>query len=153
MCRTTLVLALLLLPSAVIRADEAEDKAAAFVEKLGGTVKRDEQKAGKPVFIVDLNSTKISDAGLKELTAFKQLQMLDLGNTNISNEGLKELAGLRRLQVLDLGGTKISDAGLKELAGLQQLQRLILDYTRATKNGVAELQKALPKCEINHNAK
>ena len=31
------------------RADDAEDKAVAFVEKLGGAVARDEKAPGKPV--------------------------------------------------------------------------------------------------------
>jgi hypothetical protein len=42
---------------------------------------------------------------------------------------------------------------LKELAALRQLQRLALGNTQVTKKGVAELQKALPKCQISHNAK
>jgi hypothetical protein len=33
------------------------------------------------------------------------------------------------------------------------LQTLSLDRTEVTKQGVAELQKALPKCQIYHNAK
>ena len=62
----------------VARADEAEDKAVAFIKKLGGAVMRDEKKPGKPVVHVDLSRTKISDAALKELATFKQLQKLDL---------------------------------------------------------------------------
>jgi hypothetical protein len=57
------------------------------------------------------------------------------------------------LKVLDLGNTQISDVGLKELAALTQLQGLICENTQVTKNGVAELQNALPKCKIDHNAK
>jgi hypothetical protein len=33
------------------------------------------------------------------------------------------------------------------------LQALELGNTQVTQKGVAELQKALPKCEINYNAK
>ena len=39
-------------------------------------------------------------------------------------------------------------AKLKEVAKLQQLEHLGLLPTKVTKAGVAELQKALPKCEI-----
>jgi hypothetical protein len=35
----------------------------------------------------------------------------------------------------------------------QQLQELIVEGTQVTENGVAELQKALPKCKVYHNAK
>ena len=71
---------LLGLPWSSLRAaDDAEDKAVAFVEKLGGKVKRDDKAEGKPVRGVDLaDRTKVTDAGLKELAALKQLQSLDL---------------------------------------------------------------------------
>jgi hypothetical protein len=36
---------------------------------------------------------------------------------------------------------------------MKQLIVLILDDTKVTKAGVAQLQKALPKCKIIHNAK
>ena len=70
---------LLGLPWSSLRAaDDAEDKAVAFVKKLGGSVKRDDKAEGKPVRGVDLsNRTKVTDAGLKELAALKQLQSLN----------------------------------------------------------------------------
>lgn len=49
------------------RADDAEDKAVALVEKLGGTVSRDQKAPGKPVVAVDLSGRKVTDAGVKEL--------------------------------------------------------------------------------------
>jgi hypothetical protein len=50
-----------------VRADEAEDKAVAFVEKLGGKVARDEKLPGKPVVRVDLFFSAVTDAGLRQL--------------------------------------------------------------------------------------
>ena len=78
MRRSALLQALLLFSLSVARADEAEGKAVALVKKLGGAVMRDEKKPGKPVVHVDLSRTKISDAAVKELATFKQLQKLDL---------------------------------------------------------------------------
>ena len=49
------------------RANEAEDKAVAFVVKLGGKVTRDDKAPGKPVVTVDLFDTQVTDAGVKEL--------------------------------------------------------------------------------------
>lgn len=51
---------------------------------------------------------------------------------------------------LNLIGTKITDAGLLRLKKLTKLQRLVLDFTKVTDAGVADLQKALPDCEISH---
>jgi hypothetical protein len=42
----------------------------------------------------------------------------------------------------------VTDAGLKELAGLKKLTYLDLFGAKATKEGVAELQKALPRCQV-----
>jgi internalin A len=111
--------------SGACRADEAEDKAVAFVEALKGDVIRDEKLPGKPVIAVNLNFSKVTDAGLKELAPFKNLTTLSLGlATKVTDAGLKELAQFKNLTKLALGGTKVTDAGVKEL------------------------QTALPKCEI-----
>ncbi len=47
-------------------------------------------------------------------------------------------------------GPKSTDAGLVHLKGLTNLYLLVLYGTRITDAGVAELQKALPDCEILH---
>jgi len=39
------------------------------------------------------------------------------------------------------------------VAKLHQLSTLNLNFTKVTKAGVAQLQKALPECKIDHNAK
>ena len=57
-------------------------------------------------------------------------------------------ADLEKVTRLDLHDTKITDTGLKDVAKLQKLNMLDLRHTQATKAGVAELQKALPICDI-----
>jgi len=118
------------------------------VEKLGGKVTRDEKAEGKPVIRVRLGGTQVTDAGLKELAALKNLQELDLAGTKVTDAGLKELAALKTLQTLYLDNTKVTDAGLKELAPLKNLQTLYLGNTQVTDAGKAELRKALPKCQV-----
>ncbi len=91
---------LLGLPWSSLRAaDDAEDKAVAFVKTLGGKVERDDKAEGKPVRGVDLsNRTMVTDAGLKELAALKQLQSLNLRDCNqVTDAGLKELGALQQL--------------------------------------------------------
>ena len=78
-----------------VRADEAEDKAVAFMKKIGGKVIRDEKAPGKPVVTVDLLGTQLTDAGLKELVAFKNLTTLHLAGTKVGDAGVKELVALR----------------------------------------------------------
>ena len=57
----------ILCSSVPVWADEAEDKAVAFVKKLGGSVGRDENAPGKPVIGMQVHGTQVTDAGLKEL--------------------------------------------------------------------------------------
>lgn len=130
----------LLAVSCVARADDAEDKAVKFVEKLGGLVKRDEKLSGKPVVTVSLNSAKLTDADLKELAAFKSLKTLRLVNVEkLTDVGLKELAALTTITELDLTRTKVTDAGLKELAPLKNLTSLWLGETQVTDAGMKDV--------------
>ncbi len=70
---------------------------------------------------------------------------------NVSGELLE--SDLKKVTHLRLNGLKITDTGLKEMAKLTQLEELWLNDTQVTKAGVAQLQNALPNCEIEHNAK
>ena len=80
-------------------ADDAEDRAIAAVEKLGGSCRRDDKKPNKPVVAVYLQEPKVTDADLKELapllTAFKELTALDLAQTQVAEKGLKEVGALK----------------------------------------------------------
>ena len=122
--RTMLVGAVMLLAclSGAARADEAS--AVKAVEKLGGKVTRDDKLPGKPVIGVNLCSTRVRDADLKELKDLKQLTSLQLGGGRVTDAGLKGLKDLKQLTSLNLGSTKVTD------------------------DGVADLQKALPGCKI-----
>jgi len=112
------------------RADDAEDKAFKFVEGLGGKVTRDEKLPGKPVVGVNLDGTKMTDAGLKELAPLKNLTTLNLGNTQVTGVGLKELAPLKNLTTLNLNSTRVTDAGLIELFAFKNLAILDLGNMR-----------------------
>ena len=78
------------------------------------------------------------------------MQTLNLrGCEKIADAGLAHLKRLTNLQNLDLMGTQITDAGLVHLKGMTNLQDLNLyGCPNITDSGVAELQKALPNCEI-----
>ena len=102
------------------------------------------------VTFLNLDNTKITNAGLKELAKLQQITRLWLFNTQITDAGLKEVAKLKQLEGLNLVRTQITNTGLKEVAKLKQLEVLYLFHSNHTA-GVAELQKALPKCRIHHD--
>ena len=63
-------------------------KAVIDIEKLGGSVRLDEKRPGKPVVRVDLNDTEVTDAGLVHLKELANLEQLFLGGRNITDAGL-----------------------------------------------------------------
>jgi hypothetical protein len=76
---------------------------------------------------VNLESSNVSDAGLKELAQLTELNLNEC--KKITDAGLKEIAKLQKLTLLDLGGpfgngAQITDSGLKDVAKLQQLTQL-----------------------------
>ncbi len=100
--RTTSICVLLVIVLAPISRVDATDKldlAIQHIESLGGQIKRDEKLPGHPVTEINLDYAKITDAGLKELSGFRDLKSLSLGNTKITNAGLKELGGVQGPEV------------------------------------------------------
>jgi hypothetical protein len=85
-----------------------------------------------------------------ELTRNDQGEVVgvNLAGTKITDTGLAHLKGLTELHEFDLSGTKVTDTGLVHLKGLANLERLYLNETKTTDAGVADLQKALPDCQI-----
>ncbi len=98
--------------------------------------------------VLHLGNTRITDAGMADLAELTQLEWLSLQNTPITDAGLQELAELTNLQSLYLEGTQVTDAGLTVFAEMESLRILDLYNTQVTDDGVAELQAALPECEI-----
>jgi len=70
------------------------------------------------------------------------------GHPNLTDLHAKNLAELKQLKRPSLAGSGLSEAGIKHLAGQTNLESLDLRRTKASAAGVAELQKALPGCEI-----
>src|SRR5262249_7623030 len=67
----------------------------------------------------------------------------------VTDAGLKELSAFRKLTFLDLSFTEITDDGLKHLAGLNGLAELnLIGAAKVTDKGITALQRALPNCRI-----
>ena len=96
---------------------------------------------------LDLQYNQLTDVkGLEKLT---QLEVLYLGYNQLTD--VKGLENLTQLERLWLEGNKLTD--VKGLEKLTQLKKLYLkDNPDLTKAQIAELQKALSKCDIDHDA-
>ena len=98
---------------------------------------------------LNLAGTAVTDAGLKTLAGFKNLQRLHLERTAISDEGLGAVAAFAELRYLNLYGTKVTDKGLGALKGLKKLQSLYLWQTAVTEEGAKALNGSLAGLRIN----
>lgn len=96
---------------------------------------------------LSVGQTAIGDEGLRAIGNMK-LTYLQLDYMDITDTGLAHLSRLDRLGALILEGSPITDEGLKHLTELKQLRTLNLANTKVTATGVAELNKALPNCDI-----
>ena len=80
------------------RADEAT--AIEAIKKLGGRVEVDAKRPGQPVVGVDLDNSKVTDAGLKVLKDLKNLRTLEVAFTAVTDTGVKELkAALAKIDI------------------------------------------------------
>jgi hypothetical protein len=136
----------LVLPVQYYGLPATEKPGIAAIEKLGGKVKRDEAKPGRPVVWVELDDTKVKDRDLIHLKEMRQLTLLSLNNTNVTDQGMIRIKELKQLRNLRLDSTKISDAGLVHLKDLKHLRGLSLWNTKVTDAAMVHL-KELKKLE------
>ena len=109
---------------------------------VGELVKRAEEKAAK-VKAVAAEAKAAADWKVIEKPIREELE---------KPTGELTKADLENVTGLDLGRNQLTD--VKGLERLTQLKNLWLkDNPDLTKAQIAELQKALPKCKIEHNAK
>jgi hypothetical protein len=152
----TLALFVVLGGSANAIAGEAEDKAVQAIEKLGGNVLRNEDDPGRPVVVVDLSGTDVTDNDLKALTPLASLVSLDLHGTRVTGSGLEALAHLKKLErlylsdsALDDRDSGITDRGLKGVGKLRNLTILHLGGTHISNAGVKNLAQLVNLRELS----
>ncbi len=112
---------------------------------------------GRPAKIEDVDAidlsglgARISNKGLKELTACKNVTSLTIGGIGqtkiVMPEGLKLIGDFKELKTLKfVGQVFLTDAAIKQLGMLQNLTNL---HLKANSRDFAKLQTVLPKCNI-----
>jgi|GEM_PF-2167863 len=91
---------------------------------------------------LSLESDQVTDDGLQHLSVLTNLNWLDLNSTQITDAGLEHLKGLTRLERLDLSNTPVTGQGLVHLKGLTSLKDLDLSNTLITGPGLEQLKEA-----------
>ena len=72
----------------------------------------------------ELARTKITDAGLRSVATWTNLQRLDLARTAVTSAGVAALAPLAKLEAINLTDTKVDDRGVAALKALPALKRI-----------------------------
>ncbi|MCF7732147.1 MAG: hypothetical protein K9N23_10685 [Akkermansiaceae bacterium] len=96
----------------------------------------------------DLTASKLTDQGVSDLAAAKNLRLVRLAETPVTDAAIETLLRLPALESINLYGTKVTDAGVLKLVALPKLKRLYLWQTPVTPAAVATLREQLPNCEI-----
>jgi Leucine-rich repeat (LRR) protein len=136
------------------RAYERERRAAAEIERLGGSIGYRDSGPGlleewisvwfgrnlrSAVEVFSADCAEMTGEVSQHLAGLTNLEVLWLHSTPVTDSGLKQIAGLTNLQSLNLSSTRITDEGLKHIASLTGLQQLFLGSTQVTDAGLKHL--------------
>lgn len=102
--------------------------------------------------LVSLNLSKmpVTDADMKTISRFENLEKLFLNHTEITNKGLEEMIKLKNLQQLSLAGTAIDGNALSMLAKMKSLKNVFIWNTGITSNDLEKAQLTTLKFETGY---
>jgi hypothetical protein len=102
---------------------------------------------------LDLEQSRITDAGLQHLGNLANVTSLSLKRTNVTGVGFRHLHGWSQLESLDLEQSRVTDDGLQHLAGLTGLTSLSLKRTNLSGKGFRHLHTLsnLASLELNES--
>lgn len=98
---------------------------------------------------LDFYGSDFGDDGVKHLADLPSLNAVSLGNSRVTDAGMAHLKRSTSIELLYLWNTAVTDAGLVHLADLKSLKQLVLKGTKVTADGVKKLAAALPACSID----
>ncbi len=101
------------------------------------------------VVYLDLARTAITNDGIKEIGAMKNLNKLYLQETKITDGASNVYGTFKQLEILNFYNTAITDKTLEALSACSTLKKIFLWKTATTKVGQDKLRKALPNLTID----
>mgnify|MGYP006268623721 CR=1 FL=1 len=96
--------------------------------------------------------SNFSDELTGQFAEFTNLKKLQLQGTRVTDAGLGFLSELPHLQVLNLYGTAVTDQGLKAIGQLPELKQVYLWQTAVSDEGLAEWKQAHPEVAVQQEA-
>lgn len=95
--------------------------------------------------VLNLSKMPVTDADLKIIRQFTNLERLNLNFTLVKGEGLSQLESLTKLQSISLVGTSVTREALNTFLSLPALNEVFIWNTAINESEIAGLKKSFPK--------
>lgn len=119
------------------------------IKSMGALVRHPSEFPGSPYTVIFRQSAVERKDSSLDLPPGFQGGLCSIGpQITLTNEGLRYVGRLTDIQQLLIVRVPITDSGLTWLRPLRKLTRVQFEDTYVTAAGVAQLQKALPTCQI-----
>lgn len=113
-----------------------------FVREKFDRNKLDElSKVKEQLVVLNLGNMPVTDADMKTINQFTNLEKLILNNSSITNNGLNEIKKLKKLRSLSLAGTKVDKSAAQSFLQLDSLKEVFIWNTNISAAEAEELQK------------
>jgi hypothetical protein len=102
------------------------------------------EKYFKSVTSVSFLRTPATDADMRNLEQFPDVQWLILNDTQVTDRGMQSIQNLKKLKWVELNGTNVGDDGIVYFRGCNDLVVLRLVDTRVSLGGIDRIEGTLP---------
>lgn len=121
-----------------------------FVREKFDRNKLDElSKVKEQLVVLNLGNMPVTDADMKTINQFTNLEKLILNNSSITNNGLNEIKKLKKLRALSLAGTKVDKDAAQSFLQLDSLKEVFIWNTNISAAEAEELQKQNKRIVFN----
>ena len=118
-------------------------------EKFDRKKLEDLLKVKQQLVVLNLGNMPVTDADMKTINQFTNLEKLILNNSLITNNALNDIKKLKNLQSLSLAGTKIDKNAAQSFSQIDSLKEVFIWNTRISAIEAAELQKQNKKIRFD----
>jgi len=106
-------------------------------------------KVKEQLVVLNLGNMPVTDADMKTINQFTNLEKLILNNSLITNNALNELKKLKSLQSLSLAGTQIDKNAAQSFSQFDSLKEVFIWNTKISATEAGELQKQNKKIRFD----
>jgi mono/diheme cytochrome c family protein len=98
---------------------------------------------------LNLERTKVTDAGMKTIAQLQKLRTLYLNNTAVGDAGIQTLETLSDLSYLNVVGSQVTDQSTSALGNMKQLDNLYLGNTSISSKAIQDILALNKKINID----